>query len=115
MRLARNACIDRLRRNKARRDRDPLPDDAEGRLEEKGRAPDAHAFADEQQQLVYRAMGHLSDQNREIILLKEIQGLNFNEIAEMLSVPVGTVKSRSHRARAELARAVLVLDPSYGS
>ena len=48
-------------------------------------------------------------------MLKDIQGLTFDEIAELLSVPVGTLKSRSHRARVELARQVLAIDPSYGA
>ena len=41
-----------------------------------------------------------------MILLKEIQGLPLEEIAAMLGLPLGTVKSRSNRARLELARAV---------
>ncbi len=47
--------------------------------------------------------------------LKEIQGLKLREIADLLELPVGTVKSRSNRARIELAQQVLKLDPSYGS
>jgi RNA polymerase sigma-70 factor (ECF subfamily) len=50
-----------------------------------------------------------------MILLKEIQGLQFKEIAEMLGLPIGTVKSRSNRARIELARQVTAIDPSYGA
>ena len=50
-----------------------------------------------------------------MIVLKEIQGLGFQEIAGMLGLPIGTVKSRSNRARAELARRVLALDPTLGS
>ena len=50
-----------------------------------------------------------------MILLKEIEGLKVKEIAEMLQVPVGTVKSPANRARLELARRVLEIDPSYGA
>ena len=50
-----------------------------------------------------------------MILLREIQELKLEEIAHMLGVPLGTVKSRSHRARLELARVVRGLDPSYGA
>ena len=50
-----------------------------------------------------------------MILLKEIQGLRFREIADLLELPIGTVKSRSSRARIELAQQVLKLDPSYGT
>ena len=54
-------------------------------------------------------MRELTDLNREIILLKEIQGLQLDEIATMLHIPLGTVKSRSNRARIELARKVMAL------
>ncbi|MBQ90759.1 MAG: hypothetical protein CL441_04955 [Acidimicrobiaceae bacterium] len=70
---------------------------------------------DGRKRLVYEALSRLNGQNREIILLKEIQGLQFREIAEMLDLPVGTVKSRSNRARLELARQVMAIDPSYGA
>ena len=51
--------------------------------------------------------------SREVILLKDIQGLKLDEIAGMLGLPIGTVKSRAHRARLELARQVVAIDPSY--
>ena len=63
---------------------------------------------------MYRALDRLSEINREMILLKEIQGLKQREIADMLSIPVGTVKARSNRARVELAREILALNPAYG-
>ena len=50
-----------------------------------------------------------------MILLRDTQELKLEEIAERLSLPLGTVKSRAHRARIELALAVRALDPSYGS
>ncbi len=114
MRLARNAAIDHLRRRKARpprrdvqvEDNPPLPDTSP--------LPDAHWESKGRRQLVHNAMGQLTSTNREMILLKEIQGLNLKEIAELLGIPVGTVKSRSNRARLELARVILALDPSAG-
>ena len=57
----------------------------------------------------------MNGQDREMILLKEIQGLKFREIAELLQLPVGTVKSRSNRARVELAQQVIKLDSSYAT
>lgn len=113
LRLARNRCIDRLRRVKARPPATDLPADEETPLPDPGPSPEDAWLSDQRKRLVYRAMERLSEQNREIILLKEIQGLNLKEIAELLGVPVGTVKSRSNRARIELARQVVSLDPSY--
>ena len=72
-------------------------------------------MVNERQRLLYRALDLMSAVNREMILLKDIQGLRQREIADLLSVPLGTVKTRSSRARVELARCILELDPSYGA
>jgi RNA polymerase sigma-70 factor (ECF subfamily) len=77
--------------------------------------PEQTAVAEARRRLLHRALAQLSDIHREMILLKEIQGLDLREISRMLSVPIGTVKSRSVRARIELARTVISLDPSYGA
>jgi RNA polymerase sigma-70 factor (ECF subfamily) len=114
LRLARNGAIDRLRRKKARPPATDLPVDENFGLPAPGPSPEAAWFSDTRKKLVYRALGRMSEHHRELILLKEIQGLNLNEISEMLGVPVGTVKSRSSRARLELARRVVEIDPSYG-
>lgn len=116
LRLARNACVDRLRRLKVRRPEGPtvpIEDAVEVAGEE--RPLDDALVAGSRRALVHRALGLLSETNREMILLKDIQELKLEEIAEMLDVPLGTVKSRSSRARVELARAVRRLDPSYGA
>lgn len=115
MQLARNACIDRLRRIKARPPASDLPADQGVELRDLERGPEDSALAQSHRQLLHKALAQMSDLNREIILLKEIQGLKLEEIATMLSVPLGTVKSRSSRARVELAERVLQLDPSYGT
>jgi RNA polymerase sigma-70 factor (ECF subfamily) len=113
--LARNCCIDRLRKRKVRTPASSVPlDDAPQIAAEQPTAED-EASSRSAEKLLYRALDRLSDKNREIILLKEIQGLKLEEIAQMLSLPIGTVKSRSNRARIELARKVRVLDPSYGA
>ena len=53
---------------------------------------------------MYQALDKFSQINREIILFKDIQGMNNEAVAEILSLPVGTVKSRSSRARVKLAK-----------
>lgn len=114
LRLARNRAIDHLRRRKARPPADDLQVDEQTQLIDPADSPEEAWVRDRRKQLVHRAIGGLSEQNREMILLKEIQGLNFREIAQMLQIPEGTVKSRSHRARIELADAIMTLDPGYG-
>ena len=61
------------------------------------------------------ALQNLGDINREILLLKDMQGLALEEIAGMLGVPLGTVKSRCNRARIELAQAVIALGGGPGA
>jgi RNA polymerase sigma-70 factor (ECF subfamily) len=115
LRLTRNSAIDRLRRIKARPPAEDLPVEDAHDLASSGEDPETRTGREERARLVHRALAGMDRKSREIILLKEIQGLELKEIADMLGTPVGTVKSRSHRARIELARAVLSLDPSYGS
>jgi RNA polymerase sigma-70 factor (ECF subfamily) len=68
---------------------------------------------DERDQLIQKALDRLSPDYRTIVVMKDIDGLRYEEIAETLSIPVGTVRSRLHRARGELRdllRGVLDLD-----
>ena len=105
-RIARNACIDHLRRRKARPPRQDVPADEMTGLRDRNPGPEEHLVSSSRQRMVYQAMQHLSQINREIILLKDIQGLPLDEISDMLDLPVGTVKSRSSRARVELAKII---------
>ena len=52
--------------------------------------------------MVMEALDRLEDQQRTVIVLKDIESLDYQQIAEILEVPVGTVKSRIHRARMAL-------------
>jgi len=114
LRVARNACIDRLRRMQARPAGSSATLDEAPELRATGPTPEEASATEAHKRLLYRALNRMSVKNREIILLKEIQGLKFEEISEMLGVPIGTVKSRSNRARLELATQVRTLDSSYG-
>jgi RNA polymerase sigma-70 factor (ECF subfamily) len=55
---------------------------------------------------VVRAMQALDDDHRAVVVLRDIEGLDYREIAEILEIPPGTVRSRLHRARAALAQAI---------
>ena len=48
------------------------------------------------------ALRQLPDEHREIVVLREIDGLSYEEIAQQCELPVGTVRSRLHRARKQL-------------
>ncbi len=103
IRITRNACIDRIRRAQARPVAAPLPLE-DYALPSGDPGPEELRRASSRNELLHSALGRLGPANREMILLKEIEGLTFEEIASLLEIPVGTVKSRSSRARVELAR-----------
>jgi RNA polymerase sigma-70 factor (ECF subfamily) len=48
------------------------------------------------------ALNRLSSEHREVLVLKDIEGMKYEDIAEILGVPIGTIRSRLHRARLEL-------------
>jgi RNA polymerase sigma-70 factor, ECF subfamily len=109
MRMARNAGVDFLRRRKAR---PPATDVPAERLDSIGGGygnPEEEWTAHVRRQLLQRALQELSTLSREIILLKDIQGMALDEIASILNIPLGTAKSRSNRARLELAEKLLTL------
>lgn len=64
--------------------------------------PDGRLMRDERAEAVQRALMKLSEDFRAVVVLKDIDGLEYEDIAEVLSIPVGTVKSRLHRGRLEL-------------
>ena len=115
LRITRNLCIDQLRRRRTRPPAEGVQADADGETapRDAGPSPEQAWLADARRKLVHQALRRLDGANREVILLKDIQGLKLDEIAGMLGLPIGTVKSRAHRARLELARQVIAIDPSY--
>jgi RNA polymerase sigma-70 factor (ECF subfamily) len=64
--------------------------------------PSSGMVTDERRQIVQDALGELPDEYRTVLVLKELDGLRYEEIAEVIGCPVGTVRSRIHRARIEL-------------
>ncbi len=114
VRITRNASIDRLRHLKARPALDGAPVDEHLAGPDPSPGPEAANIAGERQATMRLAIDQMSPINREMILLKEIQGLKQREISDLLSIPLGTVKARANRARLELARRMLELDPSFG-
>jgi RNA polymerase sigma-70 factor, ECF subfamily len=106
IRVARNLCIDQLRRRKSRPPAQDIAADEFRDLPAAGLDPEQQWAEHSRKRLVHRALRDLSELNREIIVLKDIQGLPLEEIASLLNVPLGTIKSRCNRARIELARRV---------
>ncbi len=105
-RLTRNLLVDHYRRTKRDRVTDNI-DDKLAVLEEKG---SAHSRTEgllagrEAGELLQAALQKLSPELREAVILRDLEELEYREIARVLDIPEGTVKSRLNRGRAELAR-----------
>ena len=65
-------------------------------------SPSSIVIAKETVSQVQLALARLDAERRNIIVLRDLQGIDYAEIASMLDIPVGTVRSRLHRARIEL-------------
>jgi len=108
-RLGRNLLIDHYRRTKLDRATEPIEDQLPT-LEQKeyaGQAsvqPDRVLAGHEASELLQAALAKLSPELRETVVLRDLQELEYREIADVLKIPEGTVKSRLNRGRAELAR-----------
>ena len=106
-RIAVNTSIDYLRKRKSR-PTDSLEDDKYTEIGFEPASTDVRtdpvkvATASEQNALLRSAIERLSDKLRSVLVLHDVEGLSQEEVAAILKVPVGTVKSRVSRARAEL-------------
>jgi RNA polymerase sigma-70 factor (ECF subfamily) len=111
-RIAMNAAVSRKRRDRrmsasldaARENAGHEPIDAHP-----GSEPSHSMEVSERQALVRAALAELSEEYRTVLVLKEMEDLRYEEIAEIVGCPIGTVRSRIHRARSELREKLAVL------
>ena len=103
-RVARNAALDLIRRRKVR----PEPGRSEPVTEPASASPlpDHHAETGDLRVELARALGTLDDPYRTILILRDVEGLAYAEIADALDLPLNTLKVYLHRAR-HRARAAL--------
>ena len=111
--LTRNLLVDHFRKTKNDRLTDSLDATASDhedamplgdRIPDGGPAPDSGVQSRETKETVHEALQKLSPELREAVILRDLQDMDYREIATVLKVPEGTVKSRINRGRAELAR-----------
>ncbi len=110
-RITMNTCLDELRRRKLRTatSLDVLLDNGWSPADD-GQTPEQHSIASEQRRMLERAIADLPEDMRAAIVLRDVQGFSYDEIARMLEANVGTIKSRISRGREKL-REVLVRQP----
>ena len=105
-RLSRNLLIDHYRRTKSDRVTDSIEEQLPV-LEERsisGSRTDGLLAGREASEVLQAALQRLSPELREAVILRDLEEMEYREIANVLNVPEGTVKSRLNRGRAELAR-----------
>jgi RNA polymerase sigma-70 factor, ECF subfamily len=110
--LTRNLLVDHFRRSRQQRATDSIDagwdqgHDAPHAepLVDPRTTPLQHAVENQLQRMVQNALAKVSPELREAVILRDLQDLDYKEIAEVLAIPQGTVKSRISRGRAELAR-----------
>ncbi len=105
-RLTRNLLIDHYRRTRNQRITDSIEEQLP-RVEQGTVAvarPDTQLAGREASDMLQGALARLSPELRETIILRDLQDMEYKEIADVLEIPEGTVKSRLNRGRAELAR-----------
>jgi len=104
-----NRCRDEMRRRATVKHTRPRsltqgrnPEDPPGDPPARTGSPVEAALARESQALVASAVSQLPEEAREVLVLRDVEELSYEEIASVLDVPVGTVRSRLHRARSLL-------------
>lgn len=101
-RIAMNIALSRRRRRRLTASIDLAKECRGEEPADVARRPEEALLANEQVEQVQAALGDLADDHRAIIVLREIEGCSYEEIAAMLELPVGTVRSRLFRARLQL-------------
>jgi RNA polymerase sigma-70 factor, ECF subfamily len=105
--VSRNLCIDHYR--SVRKERETIDRDVDaGELTPAAATPSAYAELEQRGrvELLRRALAELQPTLRSAVMLRDIQELSYQEIADRLRLPEGTVKSRINRGRTELARQI---------
>lgn len=101
--LAINVCIDELRKRKKSNEvlTDATLDDRKS-----GNTPEDIVLSEEQESLIWKALDSLREKERSVIVLREMEGLSYEEIAKILKCSMGRVKSRIHESREKMRKAL---------
>lgn len=103
-RIVRNLSLNHLRRHRPHVSLEALREEKGVERVDGCLRPEEVAQDAERQRLLWEALTRLPDRSREVLMLREFDGLKYREIATVLEVPIGTVMSRLHDARERLRR-----------
>ena len=101
-RIAVNTAISRRRRKRQETSVDTSRESFGHEILDDAERADERLLREERAVQVRQALARLSDEHRAILVLREIEGCDYDQIAQILNLPVGTVRSRLHRARLQL-------------
>jgi RNA polymerase sigma-70 factor (ECF subfamily) len=111
--ITRNLLVDHFRKTKQERMTDSMDTAASDhedalplseQIPDRGPSPDSWVQSRETKETIHQALQKLSPELREAVILRDLQDMDYRDIATVLKVPEGTVKSRINRGRGELAR-----------
>lgn len=119
-RITVNACIDEMRKRKGKPsvslEQEMENEDGAWALQvaDERETPEEALLRREKQREILLALEQLSPEHKAVVVLRDVRGLSYEEIAEILEKPVGTVKSRICRARSQLKEEILKLREQNG-
>ena len=114
-RITANTCIDEMRKRKGRQSfsLEEELESEEGSMQRQvadaGETPEESMLREEQKSEILQALESLSPEHKVAVILRDIKGLSYEEIAEILELTLGTVKSRISRGRNQLKQEILKL------
>ena len=111
--ILRNQCRDQLRSRKARFRLEALDERLELRPADPEAGPERRRERAMAREILWQALESIGDEHREILVLKELQGFRYGEIAAILEIPEGTVASRLYHARRALKEALEEMGAEY--
>jgi len=112
-RILRNRCRDALRSRKPNVELSVLDQSREALAAGDSGDPERVHERTAARERLWRALGTIADEHREVLVLKELQGFRYAEIAKILGVPEGTVASRLYHARKALKDALLAQGAAF--
>lgn len=98
-RIAFNVAIGMRRKYRTHRMAESIQQDMNDRLIDRERRPDENLISQENIKVVRQVVDNLEQEFRDVVVLRELEEFSYEEIAEILDIPIGTVRSRLHRAR----------------
>lgn len=111
-RVAFNIALSRKRRRKVRISLDQQREDSGEDVIDQSEEVDAELIRQDKRNLLSAAMDQLSEEHRAILVLREMNESSYEEIAEILTLSIGTVRSRLNRARKQLRLAIEEIEAS---